>query len=134
VDEYAAFQTDQAAARERHATRAEYAFMTAGEIEADIAAHAPGGDLRDTDERAAAHAIRRATADEILAVRAADPAGWAMRDEDVAAAYQAAQETPDDPMLARKAPALRLALQREMGIERPRLLSDAERDPEDVMS
>ena len=50
------------------------------------------------------------------------------RDEDVAAAFAAAQENPDDPALARRAHAMRLALQREMGIEQPRLLSEAERD------
>ena len=126
--EYAAFKQGQAQSRERHATRAEYAFMTPQEIEADIAAKSPGGILSDTDERDAAHAIRRATADEILAARAEDPAGWAMRDDDVAAAFAAVQENPDDPKLARHAHAMRLALQREMGIEQPRLLGDAERD------
>ena len=64
----------------------------------------------------------------MLAARAADPAGWAMRDGDVAAAFAAAQENPDDPVLARRATRMRLALQREMGIEQPRLLSEAERD------
>ncbi len=67
----------------------------------------------------------------MLAAREADPAGWAMPDADVAtvaASFAAAQENRDDPALARKALALRLALQREMGVEQPRLLSDAERD------
>jgi hypothetical protein len=84
--------------RERHATRAEYAFMTEEEIEADIAANAPGGGPRDTDERDAANALRTEIRDEILTARAADPAGWAMRDEDVAASIAAAWENPDDPM------------------------------------
>lgn len=79
--QYAAYQQGQRRARERHATRAEYAFMTEEEIEADIAARTPGGGPRDSDERAAAHAMR-------------------------------------------------LALQREMGMEQPSLLSDAERDAE----
>ena len=127
--EYAAFQANQAQARERHATRAEYAFMTEAEIEADIEARAPGGGPRDSDERAADHATRLAIRDEVLAARATDPAGWAMRDDEMAAAFAAAEENPGDPMLARKALALRLALQREMGIE-PRLLSEAERDAE----
>jgi hypothetical protein len=126
--QHAAFQAAGNQARERFATRAEYAFMTEDEIEADIAQQAPGGGPRDTDERNAAHAIRRETADEILAARAEDPAGWAMRDDDVATAFAAAQENPDDPTLARKAIQQRLALQREMGIEQPRLLSEAERD------
>jgi len=132
ADEYAAFRAGQARARERHATRAEYAFMTAAEIEADIAQRAEGGpaniDRRDGDQHAAAHAIRTAIRDEVLAARAADPAGWAMRDDDLAAAFAAAQEDPDDLVLARKAIQQRLALQREMGIAAPRLLSDAERD------
>ena len=68
--------------------------MTAAEIEADIAQQAPGGGPRDTDERAAAHAIRKETRDEILSARAADPAGWAMRDDDVAAAFVAARANP----------------------------------------
>ncbi len=102
--------------------------MTPAEIEADIAAQAPGGGPRDSEERDAAHALRTAIRDEVLTARAEDPAGWAMRDEDVAASFAAAQENRDDPMLARKALALRLALQREMGVEEPRLLSEAERD------
>ena len=51
-----------------------------------------------------------------------------MRDEDVAAAFAAAQENPDNQALARRAIQQRLALQREMGVEEPRLLSDAERE------
>ncbi|MDH5410812.1 MAG: hypothetical protein OEY16_05440 [Alphaproteobacteria bacterium] len=101
--QYAAFQQGQAQARERHATRAEYAFMTEAEIEADLAQRAEGGpaniDRRDSDERAAAHALRTAIRDEILTARATDPAGWAMRDGDVAAAYQAARENPDDSVI-----------------------------------
>jgi len=46
----------------------------------------------------------------------------------VAASFAAARENPDDPILTRKAIQQRLALQREMGIDQPRLLSDAERD------
>jgi len=96
--QYAAFQQGQAQARDRHATRAEYAFMTEEEIEADLAQRAAGGpaniDRRDGDECAAAHAIRAEIRDEILTARAADPAGWAMRDAAVAAAYQAAREIP----------------------------------------
>ena len=130
--QYAAFQQGQAQARDRHVTRAEYAFMTEEEIEADIAQRAAGGraniDRRDSDERATAHAIRAEIRDEVLAARAADPAGWAMRDADVAASFAKAAENPDDPILTRKAIQQRLALQREMGIEQPRLLSDAERD------
>ncbi len=118
--EYAAFQQGQAQARERHATRAEYAFMTQAEIEADIAAKAPGGGPRDTNQRDAGHATRTAIRCEVLTARATDPAGWATRDTDVAAAFAAARENRDDPMLARKALALRLALQREMGIKKPR--------------
>jgi hypothetical protein len=102
--------------------------MTAAEIEADIARQSPGGILSDTDERDAGHAIRTAIRDEVLAARAADPAGWAMRDPDVAAAFTAARENPDDPTLARKAMQARLALQEEIGIEQPHLLSEEERD------
>ena len=130
--EQAAFQAAEAQARERHATRAEYAFMTEEGIEADIAAQAPGGprniDRRDGNERDAAHALRTEIRDEVLAARAADPAGWAMRDAEVAASFAAAWENPDDPAAMRRAHAMRLALQREIGIEQPRLLSDAERD------
>jgi hypothetical protein len=46
----------------------------------------------------------------------------------LAAAFAATQENSDDPVLASRAHAMRLALQREMGIEQPRLLSEAERD------
>ena len=84
--EHAAFQASGSQARERFATRAEYAFMTASEIEADIAQKAPGGGPRDTDERDAAHAIRTEIRDEVLTARAEDPTGWAMRDGAVAAA------------------------------------------------
>ena len=75
-----------------------------------------------------AHAVRLEIRDEVLAACAADPAGWAMRDEDVAAAFAAAQANPDNPALARRAIQQRLALQREMGNETPRLLSEEERD------
>ena len=126
--QYAAFQAAEAQGRERFATRAEYAFMTEAEIEADIAQQASGGGPRDSDERDTTHAIRTEIRDEVLAARAADPAGWAMRDEDVAAAFAAAQENLGDSATMRRALGLRLALQREMGIEQPRLLSDAERD------
>ena len=121
--------------------------MTPAEIEADIARRAEGGpagneaniaqraeggpaniDRRDGDQRAAGHALRTAIRDEILAARATDPAGWAMRDDAVAATFTAAQENPDNPALASNANQQRLALQREMGIAQPRLLSDAERD------
>ena len=142
-EEYAVFQASAAQARERFATRTEYAFMTAAEIEADIAQQASGGpgniDPRDSDERPAGHAIRNETRDEILAARAADPAGWAMRDGTVAEAIAAAEAAlegaePGTPEAAhaereyRRALALRDALQREMGVGGPRLLSDAERD------
>jgi len=127
-EDHAAFQAGEAQARERHATQAEYAFMTEEEIEADIAQQAPGGGPRDTDERAVAHAIRMAVRDEVLAARAKDPAGRAMQDEAVAAAFNAAEATPDDPAIMRQATEQRLALQREMGIEQPRLLSNAERN------
>ena len=51
-----------------------------------------------------------------------------MRDADVVAAFAASRENPDNPALARHATGQRLAPQREIGVEQPRLLSEAERD------
>lgn len=64
--------------------------MTEEEVEADVAAQAPGGGPRDTDERDAGHTIRTGVRDEVLAARTTDPAGWTMRDADVAASFAAA--------------------------------------------
>jgi len=139
--EMAALRDEEEAAQAHNATRERYAFMTLEEIAADIAARAPGGNPRDSDERQAAHETRTAARDAVLAGRRKDPAGWAMRDETVAAAFAAAAEaeeaaeSPESALedaqktdrLHRRALTLRLQAQRDMG-EEPRLLTEAERD------
>lgn len=141
ADGQTAFHDETADAEAEFAARSRYAFMTAEEIEADIADTAPGGGPADDGERARRHAARLAARDAILAERAGDPAGWAMQDGTVSEAFAAAEAAeeaaarPDSgPAGAepadrafRRALALRRQVQADMG-ETSRLLSVAERE------